>query len=172
MSINATYIHLVETNGLDHSRILAAFSTEDEANAYAGGLGDHMNARVRKIPLDPVFRDDWRTIVDLDRDGNTVGLETKILTGDGITQAFFLGEPIPTFTTRTRPGSVTYRNITMHLESEDTDEEAALQLARRIHRRAVQAGLWPDNDSPSMSVASGELQKILAEITANRTDGK
>ena len=122
-----------------------------------------MGARVRRIPLDRDFQDDRRTIIELDRDGGVQRAESRIITGDCITQAFFTGDPVTRAATRGAPGSAGYRNIRMRLESEDTDRERAMALAREIHRRAVSAGIWPEEGSAHDARSNGDLQEILRQ---------
>lgn len=167
---DSTFIHLVETSGIGHGTIRMAFSNEAAANEYAAGLEEYMGARVRRIPLDPDYREDWRTIIDLDRDGTVLRSDRRILTGDSITQAFFTGEAVIRPLTRERQSRVTYRNWRMRLESEEADRDGAIIVAQEVRQRAITAQIWPEENAARDGAAGQTLQEILESVLAERED--
>ena len=154
-------VHIVRSNNGGEERLHAAFSSREAAQAYADGLGPGRNARVIELPLDldPDPADDWRTIVDLDRDGAPREVQTRILESAGVTNAFFHGNVRP----RAGRAGMTYRNIVLRLETDTLDQDEALREAREAWEKATGAGMWPPEGTDPRGM--GEASDALWELT-------
>ena len=167
MNSNGRYTYLVTVMGEAQRKPLAAFTRQEAAQALMGELEPETSPRVERVPLDPEYADDRRTTVDLARDGTHLGTKTQVLTNDCITLGFFQGEKTPWVTFPSGNTRYTHASITMRLETETIDHQAALQQARRVHERATRDGIWPPEDAEAqhMGHASNQLQLIVNQET-------
>ena len=110
------------------------------------------------MPLDP--EPDRRAIVRVSRDGEVLGVETRIIDYDCVTQAWFHGE-------RTRKpagqSGATYHNIVLRLETETLDHDRATGEARELWARATEAGIWPVEGTDGIEAASKALWEMMRQ---------